>query len=570
MNFQPDTIIRFCKTGIDDQNKVVYHSQQEMFESLASPSKIMGVMQKCSFQRADGLYEVRVDHADIKYYNLMQADTIIYLNDNQPVAFYIVGNILSVDWKNEDCSFVRFKIDAFMTYQFMIDWDSTYAYIEREHIKEDWSSDGGNPLFSNFGPSEGFGTNADVPFYIWTKTFTPDMVLIQSPYSPSGEAVFEGSLVGNLFCSLQNNFTNPTGANSFFQAVAENKEASINNIVDVFGVPGEWGPAVKQGGNAYGAGDQQENIPAVNVAAKQLPSMIEYNNGKCWASPFTVIRLMSSEGDTKDFSPQWLGNDQDEYTVRYRAAGAGGQFGGAQCTFMNKNGAFDWKGWNDFIVALKRLPSCPWTGDGFTNWEAVNGSAAYGNMIVSALNGIFSAASGIVGGVAGAEYAKSPKMAGLSGLRGALDAGQSISSTVGTMLSQAANIQQEKSTGAAVNGAGSFENLLDVATDNWGFKVVYYSTQIYAMRSVDSYFDRFGYLVNRLKKLELENRPIWTFVKTIECHVAVSTGVPYVYQNEINAMFNSGVTMWKADRYNGGQAIGDFSKAHDNRGIKGA
>lgn len=568
MNFQPETIIRFCKTGIDDQNKVVCKSQDELFNCLTAAGKVMGVMQKSSFQRADGFYKIRVDHKDIKYYSLMQSDTVLYLNDDQPGQFYIVGNITSVEWINEYCSFVYFKIDSFMTYQTFIDWGSTYAYIEREHIKEDWSSDGGNPLYSNFGPSEGFGTNADVPFYIWTKNFTDNMeVVAQSPYDISGEAVFDGTMKGNLYSSLQSLPTSASGMNSFLKTIAENKECSINNIVGVFCVPGEWAGAIMSGGLAM---DSSETVPAVNIAAKQLPSMIEYNNAKCWSAPFTMIRLMSSEGDTKDFTPQWLGNDQTEYTIKLRAGGAGGQFGGAQCTFMNKNGAFDWNGWNDFIVSIKHLPSCPWTGDGFTNWESVNGSAAAWNTVSSGIHGLAGMVSAIAGGVQGADYARSSSGAAASIVRAGATAVDSAVSGVSNVASNLAKIQQERSNGAAVNGGGSFDSILDIGTENWGFRVVYYSTQIYAMRSVDSYFDRFGYLINRLKKLELENRPIWTFVKTIECHVATTKGIPYVHQNGINAMFNSGVTMWKADKYLAGQMIGDFSKAHDNRGIRGA
>ena len=574
MNFQPETVIRFCKTGIDDLNKVVCHSQQELFDALTGAGKVLGIMQKSSFQRGENWYGIRVDHADIKYYNLMQCDTVLYINDDQPANFYIVGNILSVEWKNEECSFVRFKIDSFMTYQTMIDWDSTWAYVEREHIKEDWSSDGGNPLYSNFGPSESFGTNADVPFYIWKKNFTPDRIVIQSPYDDSGNPVFDGSLKGNLYSSLQSKFATSADANMFFAAIAENKECSIDNIVDVFGIPNEWYQAIYIGGNAYGSGDRQETVPAVNVAAKQLPSMIEYNNAKCWAAPFTMIRLMSSEGDVKDFSPQWLGNDQDEYTVRYRAAGAGGQFGGAQCTFMNKNGAFNWDGWNDFIVSLKRLPSCPWTGDGFTNWQAVNGELASVNKVAAVWGGISGIAKSVAGIARGTSESVTGQMptaasSGAAIVGGIAGIGDSIMGAGQQLASINTQIQQEKSTGAAVNGGGTYDSLLDVGTDNWGFHIVYYSTQIYAMRSVDAYFDRFGYRVDRLKKLEIENRPIWTFVKTIECHVASTSGIPYIHQRIINNMFNSGATFWKLDQYLAGQKIGDFSKAHDNRGIKG-
>ena len=96
-------------------------------------------------------------------------------------------------------------------------------------------------------------------------------VVAQSPYDISGEAVFNGTMKGNLYSSLQSLPTSASGMNSFLKTIAENKECSINNIVCVFCVPGEWANAVMNGGLAM---DSSETIPAVNVAAKQLPSMI--------------------------------------------------------------------------------------------------------------------------------------------------------------------------------------------------------------------------------------------------------------------------------------------------------
>lgn len=562
MDFQPNTTIYFGRTGIDDFNKVVCKSQEDILNIVARDGNLLGKTENNSFQRADGLFTVRVDHSDIPYYRLLNCDSLVYRNNETLQAFWIFCNILQVIWKNPDCSFVTFKIDYFMTYQPFIDWSSTYAYIEREHIKEDWSASG-NPMFSNMGPAEDFNVVADTPFYSWTKTFKTDYVVVMSPYDASGDAVFDGANRGNLYTSLQIDLLSPSEANSRFEAISKKKTASINNIVGVYGCPGAWGDAIKNGGFVDGlgeAGDQTEDIPAINIAAKQLAGMPEYNNAKCWSAPFMNIRLMSSEGQEVDITPQWLGNDQSNYTVRYRIAGAGGMFAGAQCTFMNKNGAFDWKVWNDFIVSLSTLPACPWTGDGFTDWYSRNGIATR----FAADNANFKSIGGLFRTIA------SPGKDIVSGGMNALTAGvETVADYIQNGLNLSATINNQKAAGATVNGAGTFNNLLDIAADSWGFKVVYYGTQIYTMLSIDAYFDRFGYRVNRLKKLELENRPIWTFIKTAECHVAATTGVPYIAERSINAMFNHGVTMWKNDKYTGGRKIGDFSNAKENRGIKG-
>lgn len=566
MDFNPNTTIYFSRTGIDESNKVVCKSESELLQVCSMSSNYIGIANRSSFQRADGYFTVRVDHKDVDYYSLLQADTLIYKNIDTENSFWIFCNIIGVDWKNPDCSFVRFKIDHFMTYQTKIDWSSTYAYIEREHIKEDWSGDGGNPLFSNMGPAEDFGTIADTPFYTWTKSFNPDNVIVMSPYDSSGEPVFDGDTKGNLYTSLQIDILTPSEANSRFKEIAEKKSASINNIVGVFGCPSEWSRIIKNGGfaNGFSGGDSHEELPAVNIAAKKLPGMPEYNNGKCWSAPFVNIRLMSSDGQSVDFTPQWLGNDVDEYTVRWRAAGCGGMFGGAQCTFQNRNGSFNWKAWNDFIVSIAELPTCPWTGDGFSDWASRN----YNSTAFSVLNSNWKSIGSIFNGLSSVvdSPARSSVSHGMGALTGTVE---SIGDIAESRINLAATINNAKATGATVSGGGNFNNLVDVADEAWGFKVIYYGTQIYTMLSVDAYFDRFGYRVNRLKKLELENRPIWTFIKTAECHVNSSTGVPYLSERAINAMFNHGVTMWKLEKYLSGRKIGDFSNPKENRGLKG-
>ena len=560
MGFQPATVIYFARTGIDSRNKVVCKNQSDLVDICTMPQNRLGVMTDCSFQRGDFRYTVAVDHKQIGYYQLLQADTVLYRNQDTENVFWVFGNITGVEWKNPDCSYVTFQIDHFMTYQTMIDWDKSYGYIEREHVKNDWASDGGNPLFTNIGADEGFSVSADVPIYHWNKEFRPNTVVVQSPYNSSGDTVFEGTLINGLYSSLQTPaFSSAAEANDFFTAIAENKETSINNIMGVYGVPEEFVSAM-QNGKAY---METETLPAVDKS-NQSRFNLEYNNAKCWAAPYANIRLASSDGSFLDFAPQWFGNDTSDYTIMIKACGAGNQFGGAAATFDNRNGTFSWENWQDFLVKLSELPKCPWTADGFSEWYGINGfnemmKAATANFttLANAVKHVGGAASGAVNG----DYAGAFENA----FQGAAD----VSRIIQTEAQLGATIGSAKATGAAVSGTQSGGNIFDIGQNAWGFKVVYYTVQNYIMRQIDQYFDRFGYRVNQLKKLELENRPYWTYVKTAECHVSSESGIPFVSQNAINSMFQRGCTFWTLDKYKAGTRPGDFSAAKQNKGIRG-
>lgn len=560
MDFEPLTEIWFCHTGIDEFNKVVVDGQSTLFTALTSGTNLVGQTKANSFQRGDGFFLIRVDHTEIPYYDLLNADTVLYANRETTREFYIVGNIISVEWKNPDCSFVRFKIDHFMTYQTFIDWESSWAYVEREHVKNDWTAGGSRPLFTNIGPAEDFNVEPDTPIFTKEFTFTPSLVMVQSPYDNSGEAVFSGSTVGNLFTSLQNPIFGETAANAYFERIAEKTEASINNIVGVYGVPSAFiGPI--QAGVPY---ERDENLPPVEES-NETTFTIEYNNAKCWSAPFCIIKLASSQGSSLVFNPQWFGNNASNYKLKIKATGAGGQFGGVAATFDNAAGAFDWKNWADFIVMLNELPKCPWTADGFREWQSLNNGAVLArvwditaNAVAGQVQGALNLAAGqATGNVAQEANGLGQVMTGMTG-------------TISEAMDLYKTVKSAQASGATVRGTGSYGPIFDVGQDSWGFKVTYLTPQNYIMRSIDQYFDRFGYRVNQLKKLELENRPIWTFIKTAECHVVSKTrGVPFISELAINNMFNHGVTMWKRDQYMGGHKIGDFSKAKENRGIAG-
>lgn len=560
MRFEPYSDLYFAVTGIDDYNKIPIKDQSELHSVLTRGQNLKGSAKNCSFQREGGRQYARIDHDDIPYYELMNCDTFFFDNRDYIGHHWIVCNILTVEWRNPSCSFVWFKVDYFMTYQTLCDLNNTVAYIEREHVKEDWASDGGNPLFSNMGPAEDFGTQPDTPIYTWTKNYKPTSVLVHSPYDSSGNAVFDGNIAGNMYSSLQSILFGATAANTYFNTIAEKKEASINNIVNVFGCPTEFG-AVAVNGQPI---EEDETLIPINEAAKQLKDPYVFNNAKCFSSPFFNIRLMASSGATIDFTPQWFGSDIDEYTIKIKITGAGGQFGGAACTFENKNGTFDWKAWNDFVVMIDSLPSCPWTGDGFTDWKSVNMKTTLSNARGEYARAFLGGIRGLAGGAANASENPTAAIANsaVSGVESGINMAQVMNNLEQT-------INQVKATGATVSGVGAFNNLFDIGNESWGFKVVYYASQKYAMFSVDAYFDRFGYRINKLKPLGLKNRPYWTFIKTAECHVNAGQGLPYIAGLAINAMFNHGVTMWNPDKYIAGHDIGDFSKAKENRGIRG-
>lgn len=59
---------------------------------------------------------------------------------------------------------------------------------------------------------------------------------------------------------------------------------------------------------------------------------------------------------------------------------------------------------------------------------------------------------------------------------------------------------------------------------------------------IDKYFDMYGYQTNTLKVPNINNRPTWNYIKTIECNI--NANIPQMDLAEIKDLFNSGITLW--------------------------
>lgn len=69
-----------------------------------------------------------------------------------------------------------------------------------------------------------------------------------------------------------------------------------------------------------------------------------------------------------------------------------------------------------------------------------------------------------------------------------------------------------------------------------------YSIKYEFAERIDKYFDMFGYLTNKVKLPNINNRPNWNYVKTIGCNIVAN--IPQTDLQTIKDIFDNGVTLW--------------------------
>jgi hypothetical protein len=211
----------------------------------------------------------------------------------------------------------------------------------------------------------------------------------------------------------------------------------------------------------------------------------------------------------------------------------------------NYNGVFHNKAEG---INLAKFATCSWTTDAYTSWLSQNAI----NVGISATTGIASAAIGVASALA------APATAGAS-----LAAAGAIVGGVGAVGGQVASVYQHSQVPPQVHGN---TNTGDVSTANGDITFTAYKMTVkkeYA-QIIDSFFDLYGYKVNRLKVPNKNHRKSYWYTKTIDANITKTIGasikgaLPLEDMQKIKECYNKGITFWKNTA-----SIGNYSLSNE-------
>jgi hypothetical protein len=179
---------------------------------------------------------------------------------------------------------------------------------------------------------------------------------------------------------------------------------------------------------------------------------------------------------------------------------------------------------NTESITLTNFPMCSWNNDSFQTWISQNAVPMATNAAVSLGTAVATGGLTAVGAVG----------------------------TITGMLMQGyqASIAADVSRGSFSNGGA---NTANGKQQFYGGRC---SITGRMARTIDSYFDMFGYAVKYIKVPNISSRPHWNYTKTVGCIIKGS--VPSGDANKICSIYDKGVTFWKS-----GDEIGMYNL--DNR-----
>lgn len=242
-------------------------------------------------------------------------------------------------------------------------------------------------------------------------------------------------------------------------------------------------------------------------------------NNKCYCYPFQYINLTNNNGGNGLYNYE----DFDSNTPTFEISG----IITPSCSIraVPKNYKNLTKAFNDGINGAK-YPICSWLNDLFTNYMTQQGV----NIQLEIVKDIMTIGAGVASGIA------------TGGVAGALGAGLASSGITG-ILSTMAQVRQHSlvppQARGNINGA-------DIGASNSKITFTIQNVQVREeyIKSIDSYFSRFGYKVNEVKTPNLLSRTQFNFIKVGGMDELVSGNIPASDLEKINQILRKGVTIF--------------------------
>lgn len=183
---------------------------------------------------------------------------------------------------------------------------------------------------------------------------------------------------------------------------------------------------------------------------------------------------------------------------------------------------------------LSNFPQCSFNTDVYKLWLNKNAH----NLGTSALDGIIRLVGGIV------LTAATQGVGAIVGAPMIANGANTINGIVGETISASHNANE-------VQVGNTSTNLLTGLKKN---DATFYLKSIYKdeARMIDDYLTMYGYLTNRVKTPNLSNRKYFNYIETID--INIKGKIPCDDMNQLKAMFNNGVTLWKSTA-----VVGDYS-----------
>ena len=507
MYIEPNTTVKLyhgVPLDLSYRNTVVWDS--EGAQSGGFDTYLKHTLGRQSYQRVNqGVFRCSLG-ADQCY----DCNYMAFQNSNYGSKWFYAF-ITKVEYVNNGMCNITFVIDIIQSYYFQ--WDFEHCFVERETVASDTvgehligeSIQVGEYVMDAYGMAVDLSSsNVLAVEYVSDEQLTG--VKIDNIYAAAGIKCFPMSVSGI------------TNANQFLLSMSSKKQS----IISVYMIPtdllgGSNLPSDKGSNVAYGS------VAPVNTLNYSKPTTIgSYTprNKKLLTYPYTYLGLFDGMGHDLKLRYEFFSGN----TCSVKVTGTIVSPIKAVATPINYKGSSpvtgSLSGMNaNETLSISGFPSCPWATDAYYSYLGTY-------QISSAINKV-------------PEYEAPANFGGVGRLAaGYLNSVRNLAQGVDNLIHSAVNeVKGNQPHGSADNVTPLFSHgALGI------YKATMHITEEVA-KSIDDYFDMYGYKVDTLKVPNVRNRPHWTYIKTLGCNIRGSMPADDVEQ--LQSIVDNGITFWR-------------------------
>lgn len=466
----------------------------------------------------------------------------VYRNNNK----WFFAFVNTITYVNNNTSLLHLEEDIWQTWGASIAWHA--CFVAREHVNSD-----------NIG--EHLINEPAFPFELTTTKqdfidFSTDNVIIvmtnAKPHIKNGTSMFiaqaetniDGSdaVSGGRYAGIFQGakpyaFTNPATAGHFLDNL--NKAGAAESVCAVFMFPEDYvdfNDASHEVLEFTSAKQQSRRY----IAPKTCGGGYVPRNKKLLTFPYSFTTIMGMNGSELTIQYEKNRNATDSFQIDMVQKVPFDPSATAFVTVPDYDGTADGSTSinGEYVIGTSCAPQISWVYGAFQNWLAQNKDVLAQQKFQRETMGIVGAAGAMLAYIALGLATGGVSVAASIGVIGA--AGGSMGQSVLGDLMQNAQVEAQKKIPNHVMSATTDNNLF--AINHEGFIIRSKSLMADYARSLDAFFDQFGYEVDVLKVPNRTGRPSWNYVKTVGANVGGN--IPADRLQAINASLDSGVTFW--------------------------
>ena len=512
-----------CPLESDSLNQIDFANATAQYNYFQSLPKLS--MTNATYVRKDGRLYFDDDFDTCLPYNY-----VMYQNDGFSNK-WLYAFISDLRYESNNSCSCQLKTDVYQTWMF--DMVVHKSFVERTHVARS------DDVLGRYTMPEGLETGEYTTYlhYVDNVSGLADSVILATTVDP-----FNSTDTTNIvhYCDVYNGLISGCGYYKWAKNEINALLTTINHlaelgqsdsIVSLFMYPSAWAPYYDSSVDTRVAPTltpltYDYGVPRIETLDGYTPK-----NNKLLTYPYCYIMASNGVGTANIYK-------QEVWDIDNNPAhdGTGGTYntynkmimqrwsvlcpsGSVKVAPINYNGcAIN----VDEGFSLGKFPQLSWPVDLYTNWEVQNGINIFGTTLTATESGLLGAGlQTLVGSVTG----DAGNIAG--GLRGIF----------GTMQEQYRHSLIPPAVGGNINSGdvSAISGLMAFQYQKVGIKSEF-------AKSIDNYFEMFGYKVNKLMTINTNTRSKWNYIKTIECNI---TGdIPENDILELKNLYNNGFTIW--------------------------